>query len=189
MKIFFDTEFTGLHKDTTLISLGMVDDNGRTFYAEFNDYDKLQINDWVEQNVIKKLEFNHIDYLFEYEGSSEGKDINKANFVVKGSKESVRAILELWLRPYSDVELVSDVCHYDMVLFVDIFGTAFDLPSNVGPSCHDINQDIARHYGCSELTAFEMNRENIVGMHSADSKHNALHDAQVIKKIYYTVND
>ena len=38
MKIFFDTEFTGLHKDTSLISIGLVDEDGKTFYAEFLDY-------------------------------------------------------------------------------------------------------------------------------------------------------
>ena len=37
MKIFFDTEFTGLHKNTTLISIGLVAENGKKFYAEFND--------------------------------------------------------------------------------------------------------------------------------------------------------
>lgn len=51
MKLFFDTEFTGLHKDTTLISLGMVDEDGRTFYAEFNDYDKSQCDEWIQKNV------------------------------------------------------------------------------------------------------------------------------------------
>lgn len=40
MNIFFDTEFTGLHKNTTLISIGCVDENGRTFYAELTDYDE-----------------------------------------------------------------------------------------------------------------------------------------------------
>jgi len=35
-RIFFDTEFTGLHKDTTLISIGLIAEDGRTFYAEFN---------------------------------------------------------------------------------------------------------------------------------------------------------
>lgn len=54
MKVFFDTEFTGLHKNTTLISLGCVDENGRTFYAEFTDYDKSQVDDWINENVIKK---------------------------------------------------------------------------------------------------------------------------------------
>lgn len=28
MKIFFDTEFTGLHKDTTLISIGLISELG-----------------------------------------------------------------------------------------------------------------------------------------------------------------
>jgi DNA polymerase III epsilon subunit-like protein len=32
-KIFFDTEFTGLHQKTTLISIGLVSECGKTFYA------------------------------------------------------------------------------------------------------------------------------------------------------------
>ena len=54
-KIFLDTEFTGLHKNTTLISAGLVSECGKTFYAEFSDYDKSQINDWLQDNVIKNL--------------------------------------------------------------------------------------------------------------------------------------
>jgi hypothetical protein len=37
-KIFFDTEFTGLHQGTTLISIGLISECGKTFYAEFTDY-------------------------------------------------------------------------------------------------------------------------------------------------------
>lgn len=33
---FFDTEFTGLRKDTTLISIGIVSDTGDRFYAELD---------------------------------------------------------------------------------------------------------------------------------------------------------
>jgi uncharacterized protein YprB with RNaseH-like and TPR domain len=32
MKIFFDTEFTGLRQHTTLISIGMVAEDGREVY-------------------------------------------------------------------------------------------------------------------------------------------------------------
>jgi len=39
-KIFFDTEFTGLHQNTTLISIGLISECGKTFYAELTDYDK-----------------------------------------------------------------------------------------------------------------------------------------------------
>ena len=35
-KIFFDTEFTGLHQKTTLISIGLIAETGETFYAELN---------------------------------------------------------------------------------------------------------------------------------------------------------
>ena len=58
MKIFFDTEFTGLHKNTTLISIGMVDENGRTFYAEFSDYYESQCDKWIHENVIKHLKWS-----------------------------------------------------------------------------------------------------------------------------------
>lgn len=33
-RIFFDTKFTGLHQNTTLISIGLVSDEGERFYAE-----------------------------------------------------------------------------------------------------------------------------------------------------------
>ena len=52
-KIFFDCEFTGLHKNTTLISIGLISDCGKTFYAEFTDY---QVDDWIRDNVISKLQ-------------------------------------------------------------------------------------------------------------------------------------
>ena len=55
MKIFFDTEFTGLHQDTTLISIGMIAEDGRELYCELNDYDKTQIDNWLKENVIANL--------------------------------------------------------------------------------------------------------------------------------------
>lgn len=55
MKIFFDTEFSGLHQGTTLISIAMVAEDGRELYCELNDYDKSQIDDWLQDNVIANL--------------------------------------------------------------------------------------------------------------------------------------
>jgi hypothetical protein len=48
-KIFFDTEFTGLHQGTTLISLGAISECGKTFYAEFTDYAITQVDDWLKE--------------------------------------------------------------------------------------------------------------------------------------------
>ena len=55
MNVYFDTEFTGLHKGTTLISIGLIASNGKKFYAEIVDYDRSQVNDWIKENVINNL--------------------------------------------------------------------------------------------------------------------------------------
>ena len=192
MKIFFDTEFTGLHKDTTLISIGLVDENGRTFYAEFSDYDESQCDEWIRENVIKYLKWSK-------EGPIENfATIHVNDWEVYGTKEYIREVLKDWLSRYDEVELVSDCCHYDMVLFIDIFGRAFAIPSNVNPACHDINQDIAEYFDISERKAFDKSREEIIKTHNEENwyipsykkiviegdKHNALYDAKVIKAIY-----
>lgn len=220
MNLYFDTEFTGLHKDTTLISLGIVAENGKKFYAEFCDYDRNYCTDWILDNVISNLflsepmceheaqEFAHkfrdcwisqpvlslittndkkmlkekIMLVF-----NARKDEDDAWYVY-GDKKWVTVYLSKWLSQFDSIQFVSDVCHYDFVLLIDLFGTAFDLPENVCAACHDINSDIARHYGISEREAFDKSREEIVSElcgHEIDGrKHNALHDVEVIKAIY-----
>ena len=59
MKIFFDTEFTGLHKHTTLISIGMIDEDGRIFSGEFIYYQNILINK-VNQIQHQYLVIKHI---------------------------------------------------------------------------------------------------------------------------------
>lgn len=185
-KIFFDTEFTGLHKNTTLVSIGLVSDEGEKFYAELTDFNESQCDDWIKQNVLKNLILSGNDDM----AKEFGED--NMTITVLGSKENVREELREWLANFGDnIQFVSDVCHYDFVLLIDLFGTAFDLPSIVSASCHDINQDIAKHYGISEKDAFDKSREDIVmelrGKPICGRKHNALYDAEVIKAIYEEV--
>ena len=99
MKIFFDTEFTGLQKDTTLISIGCIDENERTFYAELTDYDKKQVNDWIQENVIDNLTL----------GKKPDIKIENDNYEIVGNKKAVAKALKEWLEDYDDVQLVSDV--------------------------------------------------------------------------------
>ena len=112
--------------------------------------------------------------------------------VVLGSKADIRYELGEWLKQFDSVQFISDVCHYDMVLLIDIFGGAFDLPESVSAVCHDLNSDIARYYDISEREAFDKSREDIVselyGRFIAGDKHNALYDAEVIKAIYKKIN-
>lgn len=173
MKIFFDTEFTGLHKNTTLISIGLVAETGESFYAEFTDYDKSQANDWIKENVISKTH-----YLKENGNlSSESRKLDFMFF--KGTKEEIRQELYAWLAQFdSEIEMWSDCLAYDWVLFCDIFGTAFDLPSGI----YYIPFDICTLFKLKGIDP-DINREKFANMIS-NSKHNALYDAKVIKACY-----
>ena len=56
IKLYFDTEFTGLRKDADLISIGIVDScEKRMFYAEFTDYDRTKLDGWIKKNVINYI--------------------------------------------------------------------------------------------------------------------------------------
>jgi DNA polymerase III epsilon subunit-like protein len=54
--IFIDTEFTGEHAYTTLVSLGVVTLEGQEFYVTLNDYEKDQVTDWLEENVLADID-------------------------------------------------------------------------------------------------------------------------------------
>ena len=190
MKIFFDCEFTGLHKNTTLISIGIVSEDDRTFYAEFIDYDGNQVDDWVRDNVISFLQYNgdKMRHVSNRSLSTDGK-VRSYSIELSDTFGVVRGELISWLRQFDSVEFISDVCHYDMVLLVDLIGSTDDF--RYCPACHDINQDISRYYGISLAEAFDKSREEILDSFNHDilgNKHNSMYDAKVIKAIYYSIN-
>lgn len=187
MKLFFDAEFTGLRQNTTPISIGIVSEDGKKFYAEFTDYDESQCNDWIKENVIKNLKLAGMGV-----GVSD-TDENPPLRIVMGDKRYIRQEANEWLHHFDTIQFVSDVCHYDFVLLIDLLtngGTALDLPKNISAVCHDINQDIARNYHTSDQEAFDMSREEIMFDVCAGKdfvtgdKHNSLYDAEVIRAIY-----
>jgi hypothetical protein len=173
MRIFFDTEFTGLHQKTTLISIGCVAEDEKTFYAENRYYDRNQVNEWIQENVINKLKFNNLETKKETLGS----------FEMCGSFSAITEELDRWLSNYSICEMWSDCLAYDWVLFNHLFGHAFNIPNNIYYIPFDISTvfkikgidpDINREEFVSELI---LNKNNI-------QKHNALWDAEVVKLCY-----
>lgn len=56
MKIFFDTEFTGLTSDPRLLSIGVVGEDGQELYIELTDgWTDAMCSPWVRVNVIPML--------------------------------------------------------------------------------------------------------------------------------------
>lgn len=201
MNIYFDTEFTGLVPNTTLISLGCVAETGEVFYGEFTDYDDDLVTPWIQENVIDNLLYS--DEAFkerrycEINEKAFGADINtNGGSFGRGTSEDVLRELKEWLKnvcPEGErIQFVSDVCHYDFFLLCNLFGGAFSLPENVCPWCRDICQDLIDPYDGDikdGFDAFDYSREEACKFYNqgklpTGKKHNALYDAMVIKMIY-----
>lgn len=173
MRIFFDTEFTGLRQDTTLISIGLVSDDNRTFYAEFSDYKENQVDDWLKENVLANLRFVNT-----YQSVPL---IDFEHYDMKGKRSDVVTMLAQWLDQFDAVELWSDTLAYDWVLFCDLFGGALSIPKNV----LYIPFDIATLMKVKDVDP-DINREEFAGfvVDGNGRKHNALHDAKMIRICY-----
>lgn len=55
MQYFFDTEFIDTGKIVDLVSIGIVAEDGRKYYAESSEYDPSPAVPWVKENVLAKL--------------------------------------------------------------------------------------------------------------------------------------
>lgn len=193
MNLFFDFEFTGLHAGTTPISLGIVAENFGFFYAEFTDYDKTQIErekdggEFIKTNVLdnlvlEKQNLKENDF-YEY---YKGNDLFAMK--VRGNKSFIVEKLKKWLFSFNtQLEMWGDCLHYDWVLFLDLFGTAFDLPECV----YYIPFDICTLFKVKNIDP-DINREEFVEEYiktykeavNFSNKHNSLHDADIIMYCY-----
>lgn len=193
MKLFLDTEFTGLHQNTSLLSIALVDEEGRTFYAEISDYDFTQMDEWLLNNVMNNMIFsvNH----FSAERFTDNRNMTRSMYSsysvqMRGPFKEVSDKLTQWLKQYDNIEIWSDCLAYDWVLFNSLFGTALNIPSNVYYipfdictvfKMKDIDPDISRE------RFIEDRIDNIDLPHFM--KHNALWDAYVIKECYLKLTE
>lgn len=113
MRFWFDTEFIEDGHTIELISIGIVSEDGRTFYREFH-FDEDKASDWVRQNVFPHLNHDRRD---RYEIRRE---------IVKFMGEKP----EIWAY-YAD---------YDWVALCQLFGTMMDLPEGWPMYCRDVKQ-------------------------------------------------
>lgn len=171
-RMTFDLEFTGLHKLTTPISLALVGEDGKEFYAEFTDFDVNQLDDFLREKVLTQLELNDYDFQRDYNPDAD-------LVLVKGNTQMVRNALIEFFGKYEDdsIELWGDVNHYDWVVFISLFGTAFDKPKAV----NYIPLDLATFLRVAGVNP-DMDRHEIAEVQKTeDSKvHNSLYDARLI---------
>lgn len=173
-KIFFDTEFTGLHQNTTLISIGLVSECGKTFYAEFTDYDKSQIDNWLQENVVNNL----------FGCSKKVGDLELPLDSFIGDAKFIKGHLEGWLAQFNKIEMWSDCLSYDWVLFSQIWGHAFNIPKHIYYIPFDICTLFKTKGIDPDISREEFAKEGMENWFAKEEKHNALFDARIIKMCY-----
>ena len=192
-KLFFDCEFTGLHQNTTLVSIGLISDKGHHFYAELYDYDKSQIDDWLQVHVINNLKFkepaegeDRYGVFSRHFDNSVGESLYDSYSVdIQLNKNQLRTELEKWLSQFEEVQMIGDCLSYDWVLFCEIFGGARFLPKHV----YYIPDDIAIMFGKNKLTNYDMdfNRETLVSLEGLYVK--VIDDISMMTNPSHKIND
>jgi len=125
MRYFLDTEFYEDGKTIDLISIGVVAEDGREFYAVSQEAQLHRVSDWVRNNVLPSLP-PYGDRTWMTRGEIAGRLMN---FVVCGrTPQSERP--EFWAY-YAD---------YDWVVLCQLFGTMMDLPVRLPRFCRDLKQ-------------------------------------------------
>ncbi len=114
MRFFIDTEFIEDGRTIDLISIGVVAEDGREFYAESGEVDLTRANPWVRDNVLPHL---------------DGKGLRRWR-IAKSLVEFVGDKPEFW-GYYAD---------YDWVVVCQLFGTMMDLPEGWPMFCMDLKQ-------------------------------------------------
>lgn len=115
MRIWFDTEFIEDGKTIDLISIGMVREDGSTYFAHSAEYDVSKASDWVRENVLP-----HVAGIAPIERRKIASDI----LAFAGEKP------QFWAY-YAD---------YDWVALCQLYGTMMDLPEGWPMYCRDVKQ-------------------------------------------------
>lgn len=148
MKYFLDTEFIEDGKTIDLISIGIVCEDGREFYAINLDCDLSKASQWVKDNVIAQLP--PVVPMPHHSPRLRGESLHWMR------KNAIRADVALFLgceqvnplegftyqMPEGMVkpEIWAYYADYDWVVFSQLFGKMIDLPKGFPKYCRDLKQ-------------------------------------------------
>lgn len=123
MKFFYDCEFIEDGQTIDLISIGMVTELGKTFYAINSSCNLRKADNWVKENVIIHLP-------------------DKDN-ILWMPKEIIKIKLKNFVNSHKDkngIEFYGYYSAYDHVVLCQLFGRMIDLPKGWPMHTNDIKQ-------------------------------------------------
>jgi hypothetical protein len=168
MKYFLDCEFqeNGPKFPIELISIAMVAEDGREFYAINSEFDWENASDWLKEHVMPQVTFKGEEIIGS--GASPRRRWEESRRMpFKQIKQEILAFVgddkpEVW-GYYSD---------YDWVVFCQIFGAMINLPKGWPMFCMDLKQ-----------LCVERGNPRLPNMPSC-IEHHALYDARETKYRY-----
>lgn len=121
IKVYFDTEFITRPFHLELISIGMVREDGETYYAISSEFDPENAKPWVQKNVIALLEPE----------------------ITPKTIEQIREDILMFLA-HRTPEFWAYYASFDWVLFSWIMEDMNAMPAHYPKFCNDLRQEIAR---------------------------------------------
>lgn len=155
MKYFLDTEFSERPCTIELISLGIVAEDGREFYAVSNDFNESGADSWIKENVLPNL--------------WDGLCGSRAE-IVRGSRSEIAEQILKFIGTDETPEFIGWCCAHDWVVFLWLWGSLVNRPYGFPYYCYDVEQAMAR-LGIKPLP-------------QRHGQHNALQDARWIRDNY-----
>ena len=121
MRFFYDCEFIEDGRTIELVSIGVVDEAGREFYAVSTEFDPSTAIDWVRRNVLDKLP--------------------QPSDPAWRSRERIRDDLLAFLTgPGEPIELWAWMAGYDHVALAQLWGDMRALPRALPRFTHELRQ-------------------------------------------------
>jgi len=184
VKYWIDSEFVETPGHIELISIGIVCEDGRTYYAVNTEANLENASAWVKNNVLKNMP----EYCPAYNDLRKYSFSEKERGKAQGKKtiENIKTEIYNWCGQNNNVpedcEFWGYYSDYDWVLFCWLFGTMMDLPKGFPKFCLDVKQ-LMEQYKHFDKTWKEHNHPD------PKEAHNALVDAIWTKELYEKVKE
>ncbi|MQA60775.1 MAG: polyadenylate-specific 3'-exoribonuclease AS [Actinophytocola sp.] len=121
MRFFYDTEFIEDGVTIDLVSIGVVDERGREFYAVSTEFDPDRAGPWVRANVLPKLP-------------------SPSDPAWRGRERIRQDLLAFIGKPHGGIELWAWFAAYDHVALAQLWGPMPQLPRQLPRFTRDLRQ-------------------------------------------------
>lgn len=186
-RYYIDSEFIDDGRTIDLVSIGLVAEDGREYYAQSVEFDDSKANLWIREHVLYNLDLGCT--AFTIDSRHDVADMRDNHLLMNGvqrhrklyptcpwrRRSEIAQDLVAFCDPekYGEPEFIGWCAGFDFVVLCQLFGTMMDLPAGWSHYICDLQQ-ILDDRGISDNDLPEQE----------EGLHNALADAKHLKKLW-----